>query len=204
MVYAPDTPGYGESDPPPAPPTLGDYADALHDLIGELKEPVDLVGYHTGAMIAAEYAARYPRDVRRLVLISMPLFAPERRAKLVTTTALAEDGAPLLAEWRSTMSVRPPGQSLEQAARIVAEKQRAGSRAAWGIAALQAYDAEPRLRALTQPVTLIRPKDGLWEEGAAAAKLIRGATLVDAPDWGFGLFDAYPLEVAGRIRAALD
>lgn len=204
VVYAPDTPGYGESDPPPAPPALGDYADALHDFIADLKEPVDLVGYHTGAMIAAEYAARYPQDVRRVVLISMPLFGPERRAKLATTTTLAEDGAPLLAEWRSTMSVRPPGQSLEQAARIVAEKQRAGPRAAWAMVAMQGYDPEPRLRAIARPVTIIRPKDGLWEEGAAAAKLIPGARLVDEPGWGFGLFDAYPAEVARRIRESLD
>ncbi len=204
VVYAPDTPGYGESDAPPAPPALGDYADALHDFIADLKEPVDLVGYHTGAMIAAEYAARYPQDVRRVVLISMPLFGPERRAKLATTTAMAEDGAPLLAEWRSTMSVRPPGQSLEQAARIVAEKQRAGSRAAWAMVAMQGYDPEPRLRAITRPVTIIRPKDGLWEEGAAAARLIPGARLVDEPAWGFGLFDAYPAEVARRIRESLD
>jgi pimeloyl-ACP methyl ester carboxylesterase/catechol 2,3-dioxygenase-like lactoylglutathione lyase family enzyme len=204
VVYAPDTPGYGESDPPPAPPALGDYADALHDFISGLKEPVDLVGYHTGAMIAAEYAVRHPREVRRVVLISMPLFRPERRAKLVTTTALAEDGAPLLAEWRSTMSVRPPGQSLEQAARIVAEKQRAGSRAAWAMVAMQGYDPEPRLRAISRPVTIIRPKDGLWEEGAAAATLIPGARLIDEPGWGFGLFDAYPAEVARRIRDSLD
>ena len=204
VVYAPDTPGYGESDPPPAPPALGDYADALHDFIADLKEPVDLVGYHTGAMVAAEYAARYPKDVRRLVLISMPLFTPERRAKLATTTSIAEDGAPLLAEWRSTMSVRPPGQSLEQAARIVAEKQRAGGRAAWAMVAMQGYDPEPRLRSLRLPVTIIRPKDGLWEEGAVAARLIPGARLVDEPGWGFGLFDAYPAEVARRIRETLD
>jgi len=111
---------------------------------------------------------------------------------------------PLLAEWRSTMSVRPPGQSLEQAARIVAEKQRAGSRAAWAMAAMQGYEPEPRLRSLRLPVTIIRPKDGLWEEGAAAARVIPGALLVYEPSWGFGLFDAYPAEIARRIREALD
>jgi pimeloyl-ACP methyl ester carboxylesterase/catechol 2,3-dioxygenase-like lactoylglutathione lyase family enzyme len=204
VVLAPDTPGYGESDAPPSPPELADYADALHDFVAGLKEPVDLVGYHTGAMLAAELAARHPGSVRRVVLISMPLFTAERRAALVTATPLAEDGSSLLAEWRSTMRVRPAGQTLEQAARIVAEKQRAGTRAGWALAALQRYDAVPRLQAISRPVTVVRPQDGLWDEGAAAARLIPGARLVDAPQWAFGLFDADPSGVARVIREALD
>ena len=70
--------------------------------------------------------------------------------------------------------------------------------------ALPGCDPEPGLRASTRPVTIIGPKDGLWEEGAAAARLIPGARLVDEPAWGFGLFDAYPAEVARRIRESLD
>ena len=204
LVYAPDTPGYGESAAPTKPPSVLDYADTLHEFIADLKEPVDLIGYHTGALLAAAIAARYPASVRRLVLISYPLFSPERRAQLKTDAPIAEDGSPLLAEWRSTMSVRPPGQSLEQAARIVAEKQRAGPRAGWAMLALAGYDPSADLRALKQPTLLLRPKDGLWDAGAAAAQLIPNARLEDAPDWGYGLFDAYPAEVAARLRAFLD
>jgi pimeloyl-ACP methyl ester carboxylesterase len=204
VVLAPDTPGYGESDGPPSPVTIGDYADALHDVLGELKEPVDLVGYHTGALIAAEYALRYPNDVRRLVLMSMPLFSAERRATLNTSTLLTEDGSHLLGEWRSTMRVRPPGQSLEQAARIVAEKQRAGTRAGWAMSAVSGYEAAARLPLLRVPTTLIRARDGLWDDGAAAAKLVSGAALVDAPQWGYGLFDADPQGVAAEIKRALE
>ena len=201
LVLAPDTPGYGESAGPITPPTVGDYADALHELIADQKEPVDLVGYHTGALLAAEIAARYPQSVRRLVLISMPFFDAARRAALRGSTPLDESGTALLAEWKSTMSVRPPGQSLEQAARIVAEKQRAGSRAGFAMTALAAYDAEPMLRSIRVPTVLIRPKDGLWDNTAAAAQLIPGATLIDAPQWSYGFFDADP---AGAARLILE
>jgi pimeloyl-ACP methyl ester carboxylesterase/catechol 2,3-dioxygenase-like lactoylglutathione lyase family enzyme len=204
VVLAPDTPGYGESDAPPRVPSLGDYGDALHDFIADLKEPVDLVGYHTGALIAADIAARYPRSVRRLVLISVPVFTAERRAGLNTTAVQAEDGSHLLGEWKSTMSVRPPGQSLEQAARIVAEKQRAGLKAGWAMSAIAGQDPEPLLRAIARPTLIIRPKDGLWDAGAQAASWIAGARLEDAPQWGFGLFDAYPADVAASLRRFLD
>lgn len=204
VTLAPDTPGYGESDPPPTPPSVGDYAEALHAAIAELKEPVDLVGYHTGALLAAEIAARHPESVRRLVLVSYPLFSAERRAALKTESVIAEDGSALLAEWRSTFGVRPPGQSVEQAARIVAEKQRAGSRAGWAMAAVRDYDPLPRLQALRVPVTLVRPKDGLWDATAEAAKAIPDATLVDAPQWSYGMFDADPSGVAALLRRVLD
>ncbi|MFO1426459.1 MAG: hypothetical protein U1F11_05710 [Steroidobacteraceae bacterium] len=109
--------------------------------------------------------------MRRLVLISIPVFAPQRRAALRTETAIAEDGSALLAEWRSTMGACPPGQSLEQAARIVAEKQRAGSRAGWAMAAMRDYDPLPRLPLIRASTTIVRPKDSLWDDGANAAKL---------------------------------
>lgn len=204
MVLAPDTPGYGESDAPAAPVSVGEYAEALHAAIADLKEPVDLVGYHTGALLAAEIAARHPESVRRLVLVSYPLFTPERRAVLKSDAVIVEDGSALLAEWRSTFGVRPPGQSVEQAARIVAEKQRAGSRAGWAMAAVRDYDPLPQLRALRVPVVLVRPKDGLWEATGDAAKVITGSTLVDAPQWSYGLFDADPDGVAALLRRYLD
>ncbi len=204
VVYAPDIPGYGESALPAGSPGVADYGAALQAFIADLKEPVDLVGYHTGALLAAHIAARYPQSVRRLILISYPLFSPQRRAQLKTDAPILEDGSALLGEWRSTMGVRPPGQSVEQAARIVAEKQRAGAQAGWAMKALSLYDPEPELRSLRLPVLLLRPKDGLWDMAVVAQQLIPNAQLEDQPDWAYGLFDAYPAAVAGRLRAFLD
>lgn len=205
VVYALDTPGYGESDAPPKVPTIGDYGDALHEFIADLKEPVDLVGYHTGALIAADIAARNPAAVRRLLLISVPLLSPERLAQLDARTPIAPDGSHVMAGWKSTMDTRPPEQSLELAARIVAEKQRAGSRAGWAMAAIQTHDAAATFRAVTVPTTVIRVKDSLWQGSAAAAALIRGARIVETPaEWRYGIFDAQPEALGGLMLRELD
>lgn len=43
--------------------------------------PLTLVGHSLGARLAVAYAARYPRDVARLVLVSLPYFGDEEQAK---------------------------------------------------------------------------------------------------------------------------
>ena len=83
-VVAPDTMGYGGSDKPGQRIEIGDYAsliDQALDAAGE--DRVDLLGYHTGALVAAELARLRPDRVRRLILIGVPL---PRRSR---TTGLA-------------------------------------------------------------------------------------------------------------------
>ena len=205
VVYAPDTPGYGDSDAPPAQPALEDYADAIGRWIATLGEPVDLLGYHTGAAIAVEVAHRHPDRVRRLMLVSVPVFPDATKARLRSAppAVVREDGAHLLEMWRSTLSVRPAGQSLAQVARTVADKQ-APAHSEWAIRALVDYPLLERLGAVAQPTLIVRPKDSLWEGTAEAAKLVPRATLVERPEWGYGLFDAAPDAIATLVREYLD
>jgi pimeloyl-ACP methyl ester carboxylesterase len=75
-VYAPDLPGYGESDPPPVSAVLnyGDAAGAIADLATDLRlRQIDLLGFRFGAGVALELAAASPELVRRLVLVGVPL-----------------------------------------------------------------------------------------------------------------------------------
>src|SRR5262245_56060646 len=54
-AFAIDTPGYGNSDPPPRPLTIPEYADrvrAFLDAIGA--ERATVLGQHTGASIAVD------------------------------------------------------------------------------------------------------------------------------------------------------
>jgi pimeloyl-ACP methyl ester carboxylesterase/catechol 2,3-dioxygenase-like lactoylglutathione lyase family enzyme len=205
VVYAPDTPGYGDSDAPSTQPSVEEYADVLGAWLAGLGEPVDLLGYHTGAAIAVEIARRFPDRVRRLVLVSVPVFPEETKARLRSAppAALREDGGHLLEMWQSTMRVRAAGQSLEQVARTVADKQ-APAHSEWAIRALVDYPLTERLAGVTQPTLIVRPKDSLGDGTAQAAKLVTRATLVQRPEWGYGLFDAAPAEVAALVREYLD
>lgn len=94
---APDNPGYGFSDPVTRPITVADLADnlrALCDHVGVGR--VIVVGHHTGAAIAAAFAARHPSLVAGVVLHGTPLYdAEERAARLArppANLALRADG----------------------------------------------------------------------------------------------------------------
>jgi pimeloyl-ACP methyl ester carboxylesterase/catechol 2,3-dioxygenase-like lactoylglutathione lyase family enzyme len=205
VVYAPDTPGYGDSDAPPARPAFEAYADVVGEWLASIGEPVDLLGYHTGAALATEIARRFPDRVRRVVLVAVPILADETKARLreAKPSPLREDGTHVLEMWQSTIGVRPAGQTLEQVARTVADKQ-ASSQPEWAIRALVDYPLAERLAGVTQPTLIVRPKDSLWEAGARAAQLVRGSQLVDRPQWSYGLFDAAPVEIATLVREFLD
>ena len=75
FAVAPDTPGFGDSDPPATQPAIADYAAAMGDLMDALGfATVDVMGYHTGSETCIELALQRPQQVRRLVLVSAPIF----------------------------------------------------------------------------------------------------------------------------------
>lgn len=207
-LYAPDTPGYGESDGPATQPSIAGYATAMGDFLDHMRfRKVDLLGYHTGALIAAELALLRPDAVRRLVLVGVPLVNDSERAafrKAPWPVPPVEDGAHLTAEWQRSVQWRGPGVTLAQLAASFAEKLRSGPRASWGANAVMDYPAVERLQALTQPTLVIRPKDDLWDITARARNVLRGVSYVDLPQYGFGLFDVATEEVAAICREFLD
>ncbi len=97
-VYAPDLPGFGESDPlgkdPPGSdggprPSEAAYLDAAHavaDLAADLRlRTIDLLGFRFGAGVALELAAARPDLVRRLVLVAAP---PLERSAVIAQESL--------------------------------------------------------------------------------------------------------------------
>ena len=143
QVFAPDTPGFGESDPPDEPPGIEDYASAMEDLIDQLGlTRFDILGYHTGALTGTEIAVRRPDQVRRLVLIGLPVLTQDEIDaffKQPWPIPMTEDGSHITTEWERSVSWAGPGTTLPLIQRGFVDKLKAGELAHWGGRAAMLY-----------------------------------------------------------------
>ncbi len=97
-IYSPDTPGCGESDPPPRQPPIRGYCDAIGDFIDSMRfRQVDLLGVHSGAALAVELAITRPKVVRRVVMVGAPALDAEERRSYRDLSA--PEGTPTGALW---------------------------------------------------------------------------------------------------------
>jgi len=206
-VFAIDTPGYGMSDPAPDPQTILAYADAMADGVRALglRGPIDLIGYHTGAAIAAALAGRAEVAVRRVMLVAIPVFDEAQRASMGALTPIPfdEGGDWAREEWRRSWHWRGPGQTRDSVLRSFAEKMRFGARER-GAQAIAAFDMASALTAIRQPLMLVRPKDDLWEASARARSLRGDAVYAELSEFGHGLWDAAPDRMVELIRDFFD
>lgn len=72
--------GFGRSSRPWTRYSIDRHVGAVHSVLGE-RGPLTLVGHSLGALISVAYAARYPSQVRALVLLSLPYFGDLERAR---------------------------------------------------------------------------------------------------------------------------
>ena len=209
LALAPDTPGYGASDPPPEQPGISDYAAAMSAVLDRFEvDSVDLLGYHTGSKIAVCLALAEPARVHRLVLVSAPNYSAEQldrqRTALAVPTAPVEDGSHLLAHWRGLCAWRGPGQTLELVQEEFAAQLQAGGRAHWGYRAAFDYPHARYLPQVRQPVLLLCPEDDLEQPTLAAEPLIANGCFRRLPGWGHGMTRVRAEELAGLVRNFVD
>jgi pimeloyl-ACP methyl ester carboxylesterase len=161
-AIAMDTVGFGDSTPlPTGSDSIEAWAEAVVSFLDALGLPsVDLVGHHTGAVIALEVAVRTPRRVRSLVLSSSPYDVPGAPAaaapgrSVVDEAAPAADGAHLLELWRTRAAFYPWG-DVGLLERYLVDQLKAGPLAAEGHRVVARYDVPAAVARVTCPVLLV-------------------------------------------------
>ena len=212
VVIAPDYPGHGESDKPPAEPhvSVADFADAAWQAVEALcPGRVHMLGYHTGSMVAVEAATARPADVVSVVNISAPLFTSEELASLgafFEPIPIDEAGNRFRIMWERVLEYRGPGMTLQMAADSFAENLRAGDDYEWGHRAAFAYGEtyHDRLAALTQPVFVMNPRDDCYDVSKRADSLLRNGHRRDYDDWGHGFLTLHAAAAAADITAFIN
>ena len=205
-VIAVDLPGFGMSDPVSGDETVGNYAARILAGLRELgHEQVDLLGFHTGAAVAAEIAVTDPGRVRRVVLAALPVLTDEERAQFAALPPIEFDleGRFAQSEWQRSLRWRGPGQSVESVYRTFAEKMRPGARER-GATAVVRYELADRLAEISQPVFVLRPRDDLWHATARARDLLPYARWDEYPAAGHGFFEVEAEALARTIDGFLE
>lgn len=211
-AIAPDTPGFGDSDAPAEPPSIGAYAAAIGDLLDELGLGiVDLLGDHTGSKIAVELAQQRPRQVRRVVLHAAPIYdaqqvAAQQRLLVEKRTeswkpASGEHFRQRWAEFRRHYDADAPFGLVD---RDFCETLRARERTWFGYHAAYNYSHAENLPRLEQPVLVLCTNDGLWDETQRAARYLENGRLLPLPDWRVGSISRRAEELAAILRQFLD
>jgi pimeloyl-ACP methyl ester carboxylesterase len=86
-AYALDLWGFGDSDKSKPRYEVLDYVSLIHSFLEAMGiRQVLLVGHALGAVVALEYAARYPNQVKRVVAVSLPLTPDSISPKLMNFT----------------------------------------------------------------------------------------------------------------------
>ena len=204
-VIAPDYPGAGGSDPFRSDASVAHYADAMAQLIANLSDgqPVDFIGFHTGCLVAAEIAIATPQLARRLVLIDVPAFDADTRAKQMASSGAEFEITPditcLENAWHLGMTKRIESQGLDRSFAMFVEQLRHGRGRNAAFHAGFAYDVEGRLPQISTPTSIIASQSMLLDATRRAAGLIPQSTLIERLDITRAVLDEAAPQTAQAI-----
>jgi pimeloyl-ACP methyl ester carboxylesterase len=208
-VVAPDTCGYGGSDGPDAPLDIQGYAQRVLEAVDQAGDTqIDLLGYHTGALIAAELARVAPERVRRLVLIGVPYLdkaeQPAWRERLASPMVLGESLDQFEERWDFLVRERDPRISLERAFNNFVDELRAYPQGWRAHDAAFTFDVQTCFARVHQPTLILNPDNHLSAPSRRAAAALPDARLVELPQLTNGIFDAAPDVLLAAAEAFLE
>ena len=210
-VVAPDLPGMGMSDTPPAPPTIEDFAEAVFAVMDTAGLAcAAILGHHTGAQVALAMAVARPERVDRLILYGAPVMDAEQRQEHWRRIVPPERDA-------GAFRPKPGGEhltaifarlealfGLEVAQRMLISRLLAGPQLWYGHNAAFTHDMSPNLVASRQPLLLVSHDGEMLDANTRAAGRLRpDAELAALPLQCANAMDADPAGFVAVVVADL-
>jgi pimeloyl-ACP methyl ester carboxylesterase len=207
QVYAPDTPGYGQSTPISPNSSLEDYASRLIEGIKNWSnsEPVVVGGIHTGASLSVEIANQAPEICSGLFLIGLPTYTDEMRESRIKSYApgieLSTDGAHAQWAWDRYVNMWPTA-PLEHIQLAVADLFYNLERYNWAYLEAFKYRAEKAIEKVKCPVLMSAAEGEFLYEGTKALAQKHGFKFHSFPgvDWQGQVSLRNPLELDKALR----
>ena len=208
LAVAPDTPGYGMSDPPATPPDIADYAGAMWDVADALGlRDLDVMGYHTGSRICVEMARLQPGRVKHLVLVSTPIYTAEELAQQREFNSMSDpdpEGRFLVRAWQDLLRWQDRRATPATTLRQFPDHLRGGEHRGWGHRAAFAHTYPGRIESVTAPILVLNPDDDLGEYTPRIGPHLTNGRVKDLPGWSHQFLDLSTTEVAAMVRPFLD
>lgn len=213
VVLCPDTPGFGSSDKPTRQMDISQYATVLADAIeamgfgADRSGPVDVLGFHTGCLIAAEMALVRPDLVRRLVLPGIPFReGAEQVASLEENArpkAYYESVEALGEQWNNQVEWQGHAVSKPRLLELFGEELRSGPNHWWAYQAVFTYPCAQQFSKVSKPTLVVATGGDLLEPSKAAASIFPNATLVERPELDAPLFNQHYAAMAQIVTSYL-
>jgi pimeloyl-ACP methyl ester carboxylesterase len=208
VVVCPDTPGYGGSDAPENPVSIEELTISMATLIEELGfGQIDLLGFHTGVLIATELANIMPDQVRKLVLPGIPLVSADKRQSIrknyETPRPYFDEKDFLATKWNEAAQSIKEGWDDARKVEMFGDIMRAGFKSNWGFMAVFDYDIEDKIAAIKKPVLLPIADEILAASTRSAIALFKNVTVKEMPDIKADLFESCPNHFVDEIRKFL-
>ena len=203
-----DTPGFGMSDPTPFVPMVADWASSVVAVLDHLGlRRVDVLGHHTGALLATEVALQFPRRVRKLILNGpFPTTAEERAALLQQLQVrevdfvYAADGSHLQQSFLNRFAMYGAGGDPKLTTRMMVEKFQGFGPFWHGHNAAYRYDHAATMLGITQPtLILLNTGDQIYARAQRARQIRADFDYAEIEGGGVDIVDQKPAEWANAV-----
>jgi len=207
-----DSPGFGESDPTPFVPTVEDWAAAAPAVLDHLGlDKVDVLGHHTGGMVATEVALQFPERVGKLIINGPLPMSLEERTNFLEGNEQREilfeyksDGSHLQESFAGRHRMYGEGADPKTITRYTVEKFQGYAPFWTGHHAAFIYDHGAAIEKITHPTMILtNTGDQIYENAKLTKKMRPDFVYTELQGGGIDVVDQMPEQWADAVVAFL-